>query len=175
VKKVPALLTYAPEDTAELGRKLGGLLLAGDLICLIGELGAGKTSFAQGVARGLGVEGQVRSPSFTLIHEYYGRLPLYHLDLYRLNDPSELEDLGYEEYFYGDGVALVEWADRVREVLPEERLDIYIDRLAEDEDCRKLKLAPRGERYRRLVEELMDVACAGNRNCDTGCFGSRGI
>jgi tRNA threonylcarbamoyladenosine biosynthesis protein TsaE len=114
VKKVPALLTYAPEDTAELGRKLGGLLLAGDLICLIGELGAGKTSFAQGVARGLGVEGQVRSPSFTLIHEYYGRLPLYHLDLYRLNDPSELEDLGYEEYFYGDGVALVEWADRVR-------------------------------------------------------------
>ena len=173
---MPSLLTYAPEDTAEFGRKLGELLISGDLICLSGELGAGKTCFAQGVARGLGVEGQVRSPSFTLIHEYYGRLPFYHLDLYRLNDPSELEDLGYEEYFYGDGVALVEWADRARELLPEERLDVYIDRLAgEDEDGRKLELVPRGERYQRLVEELMDVVCAGNRNCDTGCFGGGGI
>ncbi|OPZ74227.1 MAG: tRNA threonylcarbamoyladenosine biosynthesis protein TsaE [Firmicutes bacterium ADurb.Bin456] len=159
---MPSLLTYSPEDTAELGRKLGGLLLAGDVIGLNGELGTGKTKFAQGVALGLGVDSRVKSPSFTLVNEYYGRLPFYHLDVYRLNDPFELEDLGYEEYFYGDGVTLVEWADQVLELLPGDRLDIYIDRLAEDENRRKIKLAPRGERYRRLVEELMDVVCAGN-------------
>ncbi len=156
------LITSSPEETAGVGQKLGGLLLAGDVICLNGELGAGKTKFAQGVARGLGVESPVKSPSFTLIHEYRGRLPFYHMDVYRLNDPLELEDLGYEEYFYGDGVTLLEWADQVRGLLPDERLDIYIDRRPEGEDCRELKVKPKGERYRRLVEELMTVACAGN-------------
>lgn len=154
--------TSSPEETTGVGEKLGALLRTGDMICLNGDLGAGKTRFAQGVARGLGIDGPVTSPTFTLINEYHGRLPLYHMDVYRLGDSLEMEDLGYEEYFYGDGVTLVEWAERVKELLPEERLDIYINRYTESENSREITTAPRGERYRRLVEELMAVVCAGN-------------
>lgn len=154
--------TSSPEETARVGKSLGAILRAGDVICLNGDLGAGKTCFAQGVACGLEVDGPVTSPTFTLINEYQGRLPLYHMDVYRLADSLEMEDLGYEEYFYGDGVTLVEWAERVKELLPEERLDITINRCPEGEDLREITTAPRDERYRRLVEELMAVVCAGN-------------
>lgn len=154
--------TSSPEETAGVGEKLALLLRAGDVICLNGDLGAGKTRFAQGVACGLGVAGPVTSPTFTLINEYQGRLPLYHMDVYRLTGPLEMEDLGYEEYFYSDGVTLVEWAERVEELLPGERLDIYIKRGTGGEESREISAAPRGERYRLLVEELMTVVRAGN-------------
>lgn len=156
------IYTSSPEETAAVGEKLAPLLRAGDVICLNGDLGAGKTRFAQGVARGLGVEGPVTSPTFTLINEYQGRLPLFHMDVYRLGDPLELEDLGYEEYFYGDGVTLLEWAERAGKLLPAERLDIYLKRRPEGEDLRMITTEPRGERYRRLVEELMTVVRTGN-------------
>ncbi|MCL6634423.1 MAG: tRNA (adenosine(37)-N6)-threonylcarbamoyltransferase complex ATPase subunit type 1 TsaE [Peptococcaceae bacterium] len=156
------LKTLTPEETAGVGEKLAAFLRAGDVICLIGQLGAGKTRFAQGLARGLGVDGPVNSPTFTLINEYRGRLPLYHMDVYRLGDPSEMEDLGYEEYFYGDGVTVVEWADLVAGLLPAERLDVYLNSCPEGEEMREIAMAPRGERYRRLVEELMAVVRAGN-------------
>jgi len=159
---LPVIITSSAEETAGVGEKVGLLLRAGDVICLYGDLGAGKTRFAKGVALGLGVKGPVTSPTFILINEYQGRLPFYHMDVYRLDDPSEMEDLGYEEYFYGDGVTVVEWADKVQELLPEERLDITIKRRPEGEDYREITPAPRGEKYRRLVKELTAVVCAGN-------------
>lgn len=106
------LRSASADETRRLGALLGGLLQAGDVILLHGDLGAGKTAFAQGIGDGLGVPGAVSSPTFTLLKEYAGRLPLYHFDLYRLDDPDELEALGFEQYFYGEGVAVVEWAER---------------------------------------------------------------
>jgi len=156
------LKTCSAAGTEELGRVLGGLLLPGDVICLSGELGAGKTVFARGVARGLGVGGAVTSPTFTLINEYTGRLPFYHLDVYRLGGAEEMDDLGYAEYFYGSGVTVVEWAERVAAVLPEERLEIYIAPGKDGSDAREIVFSPRGGRYRRLVEELKALVCTGD-------------
>lgn len=156
--------TSSAAETGMLGEKLGTLLGAGDLICLYGGLGAGKTCFAQGVARGLGIEGAVTSPTFTLINEHYGRLPFFHMDVYRLDSVTEMEDLGYEEYFYDGGVTLVEWAEKIDELLPEDRLDISIDRTGagEGEDFRQVTLSPRGERFRLLIKELMVVVHPGD-------------
>jgi len=162
VKKLFSVITRSPEETARLGMVLGSLLNAGDMICLEGDLGAGKTCFAQGVARGMGIDGPVSSPTFTLVNEYYGELTLYHLDVYRLNSPDELEDLGYEEIFYGDGVTLLEWAERVQEVLPAERLEVRINRQPGEEATRVIEISPRGERYEMLVEELKSVVRFGD-------------
>ncbi|MDA8096776.1 MAG: tRNA (adenosine(37)-N6)-threonylcarbamoyltransferase complex ATPase subunit type 1 TsaE [Desulforudis sp.] len=150
------LTSNAPEDTREIGRDLGRLLQPGDIICLYGQLGAGKTALAQGVALGLGIEGPVTSPTFILINEYQGRLPLYHFDAYRLKGAADFALLGYEEYFYDEGVALVEWADRVTEVLPRERLDIEIK--PDGEERRLLRFKPYGKRYLALVEDLKEHA-----------------
>lgn len=154
--------TSSPEETGILGEKLGSILRAGDMLCLYGGLGAGKTCFAQGIARGLGIEDTVTSPTFTLINEYYGRLPFYHMDVYRLGSVMEMDDLGYEEYFYSGGVILIEWSEKINELLPEERLDITINRCPEEEGCRQITISPRGERYRLLIEELMTFVRAGN-------------
>jgi len=157
---VPVIRTASPAETAAAGEKLGGLLEPGDVVCLTGALGAGKTCFAQGVARGLGVTETVNSPTFTLINEYRGRLPFYHMDVFRLSAPGEMADLGYEEYFYGEGVALVEWADRITPFLPQKRLDVLLTGCAGAENGRRLELIPLGGHYRRLVEELMAGVCA---------------
>ncbi|ABO51392.1 protein of unknown function UPF0079 [Desulforamulus reducens MI-1] len=154
--------TGSPEETKYLGEQLATLLKPGDVICLNGDLGAGKTAFSQGVARGLGVTGAVTSPTFTLINEYEGRLPLYHFDVYRLDGPEDMEDLGYEEYFYGHGVCLIEWAQRVRDVLPQERLDINLIREANAESVRIVYFEPAGNRYQQLVEELIKLVHSGN-------------
>lgn len=156
------LRTSSPAQTEETGRLLGKLLTPGDIICLSGDLGAGKTVLARGVARGLGVAGPVTSPTFTLINEYDGRLPFYHLDVYRLGGEGEMADLGYEEYFYGAGVTLVEWAERVAGVLPGERLEILIRGSLNDPEKREITFLPRGGRYRRLVKELTALVRAGN-------------
>ncbi len=110
--------TSSHEETVELGRQIGKGLKAGAVIALIGELGAGKTSFTQGIAEGLGVTSYVKSPSFTIVNEYKGRLPVYHIDLYRLGDINEIRELGIEEYFYSDGVTIVEWAEKAIPLLP---------------------------------------------------------
>ncbi len=145
--------TRSAEETRALGEALGRVLGAGAVVCLVGELGAGKTVLAQGIARGLGVREQVTSPSFVLIREYRGRLPVYHMDLYRLACPAELEELGPDEYFYGDGVTLVEWADAVRDRLPEDHLRVELARPAaeagpqpagEDENVRRVRVWARG-------------------------------
>ena len=141
------------------------MLSPGQVVCLQGELGAGKTVLAKGIARGLAVAAPVTSPTFTLINEYLGRYPLYHMDFYRLSDPLELEDLGYSEFFYGAGVTLIEWPERAGELLPDARLDVVI-RLTDDPgvsfDHREITFLPHGAAYVALLEELIVNVRAGH-------------
>lgn len=120
------LRTHNAEETESLGERIGRALGPGVVVALIGELGAGKTTLTKGIARGLEVPDLVHSPTFTLIHEHKGRVPVYHFDLYRVETPEELDDLGYDDYFYGDGVCVVEWAEKIEKLLPADRLDIRI-------------------------------------------------
>lgn len=139
------------EETQVLAMKLADLVEPQHTITLEGDLGAGKTTFTQSFAKGLGVKRTVNSPTFTIMKQYEGRIPLNHLDVYRLADSDE--DLGWEEIFYGDAVTVVEWAHLIEEDLPEERLAIEITRI--DETKRKFVLKPIGEKYIRLCEELL--------------------
>ena len=121
--KEELFLVRNEEETKNLGLQFAEHLKPGFVIGLIGDLGAGKTTFTKALAKGLGVEGVVTSPTFNIIKEYYdGRLPLYHLDVYRLKSLDEMENLGYEEYFYGEGITVIEWADKVMELLPEDAI-----------------------------------------------------
>lgn len=147
--------THGPDETRAWGRRLGELAGAGDFIALTGEIGAGKTVFAQGVLAGLGVDDRAVSPTFTLVHEYEGRLPVYHLDLYRLGSGAAGEDLGLDEYFHGRGVAVVEWAEFVRNLWPEEYLHAALSRPAvTPPEVRRITFTGRGERGRRLLALL---------------------
>lgn len=136
--------------TLEIASKLAKYLGAGSLLTLEGELGAGKTSFTQGLAQGLGITQIVNSPTFTIIKEYQGRLPLYHMDVYRLND--SVEDLGFNEYFYGEGVTVIEWASIIDEFLPDSYLKVIIDKL--DDQQRIITFKPIGKEYIEVCEEF---------------------
>ena len=149
------LISHSEAQTRQIGARLGGLLRGGDVVCLAGELGAGKTCFAQGIGQGLGIEGPITSPSFTLINEYRqerARLPFYHVDLYRLGEAKEVLTLGLEEYFYGEGVCVVEWADRAPETLPAEHLWIELRYIVETK--RGLLMKAVGNRYEELLGEF---------------------
>ncbi len=146
------ITTASPDETITCGQRIGKLLRPGDVIALYGDLGAGKTTLTRGIATGLGLDADIHSPTFTLIHEHIGTVPLYHVDLYRLAGADEVESLGLEEYIYGDGVTIVEWADRMETTLPHERLDITL-RMAGDED-RELILQTDSERIAKLIEAL---------------------
>jgi len=145
------IMVTSLEETNQLALKLANLLEAQDTITLEGDLGAGKTTFTQYLAKGLGITRTVNSPTFTILKQYEGRLPLNHLDVYRLADSDE--DLGWDEIFYGDAVSIVEWAHLIEQDLPAERLAIHIQRV--DEKNRRFLLKPIGKRYERLCEELM--------------------
>lgn len=146
------IVTKTPQELNYLGNRMAQLMMPGDFFALDGNLGAGKTSLTQGIAQGLGVTEDINSPTFTIIHEYEsGSVPLYHMDVYRLNHPEELYDLGYEEYFYGEGVTVVEWAQIIEMFLPEQYLEIEIVIIPEG---RELRLTPHGIRYEQFVEEL---------------------
>jgi len=148
-----SVITTGPEQTWQIGRMLGALLAAGDTICLYGDLGAGKTSLSYGIALGLEVKEQyITSPTFTLVNEYQGRVPFYHMDLYRLNDPGELESIGFDEYIDSDGVTVIEWAERAGEELPTECLSIYLSSV--DENSREIGFMVEGERYEKLLAVL---------------------
>jgi len=125
-------VTRSEEETRKIGRAIGKSLLPGDIICLIGELGSGKTTITQGIAQGLGVQGPVSSASFKLINEYKGRIPAYHFDLFRLDKLSEVEELGYREYFYNQGVTIIEWAEKIRSLWPEQRIEIELKIISEN-------------------------------------------
>lgn len=121
--------SYKPEDTFEIGEKLGREAVPGQVCTLTGDLGAGKTVLTQGIARGLGIKEPVNSPTFTIVQVYEsGRMPLYHLDVYRIGDISEMDEIGYEEYFYGEGLCMIEWADLIRELVPEKHTQITIEK-----------------------------------------------
>lgn len=147
-------LSRSPAQTKALAKKIGKLLGKGDIVGLVGELGAGKTVFAQGLAGGLGVASAeyVRSPSFVLLNIYQGRLEVYHFDLYRLDNLTELENIGYKEYFYGQGVTVIEWAEKIIPALPAEYLRIELYHQSPEE--RIVKLIPKGKRYRELVNRV---------------------
>lgn len=121
--------TEKPEETYELGRQMGQKAVPGTVYCLEGDLGVGKTVFTQGFARGLGIEEAVNSPTFTILQIYEeGRIPLYHFDVYRIADVEEMEEIGYEDYFYREGVCLIEWASQISEILPEQVVHVTIEK-----------------------------------------------
>ncbi|MFC2011913.1 tRNA (adenosine(37)-N6)-threonylcarbamoyltransferase complex ATPase subunit type 1 TsaE [Chloroflexota bacterium] len=146
------LVSSSPEETQKLGMRIGELTLPGDVFLLVGELGAGKTCLTQGIAWGLGIEEYALSPSFVIMRELYGRLPLYHIDLYRLDNIEESLDLGLDDYLYGEGVCVVEWAEKALSILPSEHLLIRIDYLSDT--GRKLKMEPSGRHYAELAAQL---------------------
>ncbi len=135
--------TYSPEETFAAGKRLGEQAAAGDVFALLGDLGVGKTVFTQGFADGLGIEGPVNSPTFTILQIYEeGRLPLYHFDVYRIGDPEEMDEIGFEEYTQGDGVCLIEWANLIQEILPTETRTITIAKdLTKGVDYRKITIS----------------------------------
>lgn len=154
------LISHSEAQTRRLGAYLADLLSAGDVIALAGPLGTGKTRFVQGIGLGLGVQEPIVSPTFTLVREYRGpgvRLPLFHIDLYRIADASETRTFGLEEYLYGDGVCAIEWADRLEEdYLPQEHLRLDLRHL--DQTKRGLLLQPHGSQYEKLVREFRQRA-----------------
>ncbi|MBQ2106407.1 MAG: tRNA (adenosine(37)-N6)-threonylcarbamoyltransferase complex ATPase subunit type 1 TsaE [Lachnospiraceae bacterium] len=132
--------SFCPEETYALGKSLGEAAKPGDVICLNGDLGVGKTVFTQGFADGLAIAEPVNSPTFTIVQEYHdGRLPLYHFDVYRIGDISEMDEVGYEDYFFGEGVCLIEWSNLIEEILPDHMTSVTIEKdLQKGFDYRKI-------------------------------------
>jgi len=146
--------SHSPEQTQLLGSYLGELAQKADIFLLTGELGTGKTCLIQGIARGLDVKEYAFSPSFVILREYHGRLPLYHIDFYRLDHLKEIADLGLEEYFYGDGICAIEWAEKGLPVVPRDNLLITIHYIPTSETGRSICLEPQGEHYYKLIDQL---------------------
>ena len=142
--------TRSEESTREIGRKLGEMVKKGTVLTLNGDLGVGKTVFTQGFAKGLGIEEAVNSPTFTIVQIYEeGRMPFYHFDVYRIGDIEEMEEIGYEDYFYGEGVCLIEWAELITEILPKQCVSITIEKdLEQGFDYRKITIE--GEEYENI-------------------------
>lgn len=160
MKQTWEYVSASPEKTLQLGISLGERLFPGSVLALQGPLGAGKTLLTQGIARGLQIvdSSQVTSPTFVLLQEYPARLPIYHFDTYRLKHLQEFEDLGAQEYFAGQGVCLIEWADRIKPLLPAERLEVELQPL--DAQQRKIVLTAAGKAYVELLEEIRRVMVA---------------
>jgi len=150
------LVSHSPEQTQRLGVGIGELALAGDIFLLVGNLGVGKTCLTQGIAWGLNIKEYTLSPSFVIIREHYGRLPLYHIDLYRLDHIEEIMELGLDDYLYGSGVCVVEWAEKGLSTLPAEHLMIEIGYLSDT--GRRFQIKPSGKRYLELAAQLKHIS-----------------
>ena len=137
--------TFSPEETLELGRKFGREAQPGDVYTLVGDLGVGKTVFTQGIPQGLGIEEPICSPTFTIVQVYEeGRMPFYHFDVYRIGDIEEMDEIGYEDYFYGEGLTMIEWANLIEEILPDHYREITIEKdLEKGFDYRKITILDR--------------------------------
>ncbi|VDG32415.1 ATPase or kinase (putative) [Lactobacillus plantarum JDM1] [Lactiplantibacillus mudanjiangensis] len=154
--QMETMTVTSPEQTMQLGAQVGTLVQPGDLILLDGDLGAGKTTFTKGLAQSIGINANVKSPTFTLVREYHqGRLPLYHMDVYRLEDGGA-EDLGLDEYFDGDGVSVVEWSEFISDLLPTTYLRITLSRTTDEADTRTITLKAHGDHYQQLVDQLKE-------------------
>lgn len=136
----------SPEETHALGKKIGAHANLGDIYTLVGDLGVGKTVFTQGIAEGLGITEPICSPTFTIVQVYEeGRMPFYHFDVYRIGDIEEMDEIGYEDYFYGEGLCMIEWANLIEEILPEKRFDVTIEKdLEKGFDYRKITIKEHG-------------------------------
>jgi tRNA threonylcarbamoyladenosine biosynthesis protein TsaE len=159
----PELVSRSPGETQGIGEVIGKAALPGDVLLLEGKLGAGKTCLTQGIARGLDIDEYVLSPTFVIMREFYGRLPLYHIDLYRLDNIDETMDLGLDEYLYGTGICIVEWAEKALSILPPKHLMIRIDYLSDTE--RTFRFEPRGDRAQALTRLVLEL-CPDNRRID---------
>jgi len=150
------IISRGSEDTHLIGRIIGECLTAGDIVALIGDLGTGKTCLTQGIARGLGISESyaIASPTFTLINEYPGRHVLYHFDFYRLQGSNDLEDMGYEEYFYGKGVSVIEWAEKIADIIPEFAITIWFTFL--DENTRRIEISAPEKRMEEISSALSE-------------------
>ncbi|SFB06499.1 tRNA (adenosine(37)-N6)-threonylcarbamoyltransferase complex ATPase subunit type 1 TsaE [Clostridium frigidicarnis] len=148
------LIVNNVEETLEIGRKIGEKANSGDIFCLIGDLGTGKTHITKGIAKGLNVSDNITSPTFNIVNEYdSGRLKLYHFDVYRVNDPDEIYAIGFDEYIFSDGVSIIEWANYIEELIPEEYLLIKIEKqLHLGDNVRKIILESFGKRYNYIKE-----------------------
>ncbi len=122
------IVTHSARETFQAGYRLGSILGKGDVVCLTGGLGTGKTAFTGGIAAALGIEGYITSPTFTILNEYEGRIPLYHFDVYRIADPSEMFEIGFEEYVEGNGIVVIEWAELIKDILPGAYIKVVIER-----------------------------------------------
>lgn len=134
-------ISNSVSETKKIAAELAKALSGGDTLCMYGDLGAGKTAFVQGIAEGLGITVPVTSPTFTIVNEYHGSLDLYHFDVYRIADPDEMYEVGYDEYVYGDGVSVIEWAELIEDILPEKRYNVTIKKdISKGEDYREINV-----------------------------------
>ncbi|MBU3176964.1 tRNA (adenosine(37)-N6)-threonylcarbamoyltransferase complex ATPase subunit type 1 TsaE [Clostridium estertheticum] len=144
------------DETYKIGELIGSLVNSGDIICLIGDLGTGKTHLTKGIAKGLDIKDNITSPTFTIVNEYTGRLKLYHFDVYRVNDPDEIEAIGFDEYIFSDGVSVIEWANYIEEIIPPNKLTITIEKLPEfGYDYRKISIEYSDKRYDYVKEIIL--------------------
>jgi tRNA threonylcarbamoyladenosine biosynthesis protein TsaE len=149
------IISDSAGKTLDIGKRLAGNLKKGDIVCLFGDLGSGKTVLTKGISSGLGVDkDKVVSPTFVILRQYEGKFMIYHFDLYRLNRPEDILDLGYEEYFFGEGISVIEWAEKLGRLLPKEFLKIQL--LVSAKDKRKLKISAEGLRYKKLLEDIRE-------------------
>ena len=154
------LISQSAEETHFLGEKLGSLLQGGNILCLSGDMGAGKTAFTKGIGKGMGIEEYITSPTYTIVNEHEGRIPLYHFDVYRLESVEEMYEIGYEEYFFSKAAVVIEWADIIEEIIPDERLWITLKKSSED-NVREIILDPIGKQYCTIAKELEKYANTG--------------
>ncbi|ACA43598.1 tRNA (adenosine(37)-N6)-threonylcarbamoyltransferase complex ATPase subunit type 1 TsaE [Clostridium botulinum] len=139
--------------TIDIGNFIGRHCNSGDILCLNGDLGAGKTHLSKGIAKGLNIKDNITSPTFNIVNEYDGRLKLYHFDVYRVNDPDEIEAIGFDEYIFGEGISIIEWSDYIEDLIPNEHMDIRINKIPEKgENYRKITINYYGNRYDYIKE-----------------------
>jgi len=148
--------TASEKETVEIGRKLGMLFTGGEVIALNGELGAGKTAFTKGIALGLGISEYITSPTFALVNEYEGRVPLYHFDVYRISDEDELVEIGFEDYIYGNGVSVVEWSSLTPHIIPENRVEVIIEKISGDVEKRSIRFNFSGDKNKQLENKFTE-------------------
>jgi len=145
--------TVSQDETCAFGRKLGELLKAGDVVCLVGDLGTGKTAFTKGIAEALGISGYITSPTFTFVNEYQGWLPMFHFDVYRIGEPEDLFEIGFEEYLEQDGVVIIEWANMIKDILPSDYIWVEINKdINSDFNIRIINIQFKGRRYDDIID-----------------------
>jgi len=157
--------TTSEKETVEIGKMLGNLFTGGEILALNGEMGAGKTAFTKGIALGIDINEYITSPTFALVNEYVGRLPLYHFDVYRINDEDELMEIGFEDYIYSNGVSVVEWSSLTPNIIPKERINVSIDKVAEDQDKRKIVFEFLGEKNKHLEKTFTEEVLKYENTC----------